>query len=207
MLSTKIMIDASQSALSVEEIRKDNMIKFSKLICLCVLASLILAGCATPQGNFQTKKDPSYQGKLERVLIVPRNEDMASRLGRDFPNRLLTRLASSLAQKDVASEVVRLNKEDLDPDAPVKAAAAQFKAGQLLYISLTRVLSRNEAHPATLYGLPQFASEVSIVFAFSVVDVPSGKTVWRGALQFDTVPYPEDVADQLLKQLETEQLL
>ena len=182
------------------------MIKFSKVICLCVLASLVLVGCASPQSNFKTKKDPSYKGKLERVLIVPRNEDMASNLGRDFPNRLLTRLTSSLAQKDVASEVVHLNKDDVDPDAPVKSAAAKFRAGQLLYVSLSRVLSRNEAHPATLYGLPQFASQVSIVFAFSVVDVPSEKTIWRGALQFDTIPNPDDVADQLLKQLETEQL-
>ena len=182
------------------------MTTLSKTLSLCVLASLALVGCATPQGNFQTKKDPSYQGKLERILIVPRNEDMVSHLGRDFPNRLLTRLTSSLAQKDVASEVVRLNKDELDPDAPVKSAAAQFHASQLLYVSLPRVLSRNEAHPATLYGLPQFASQVSIVFAFSIVDVPSQKTVWRGALQFDTVPNSEDVADQLLKQLETEQL-
>ena len=177
-----------------------------KIMCLSVLTLLILTGCASPQGNFKTKKDPSYQSKLERVVIVPRNEDMASRLGRDFPDRLLTRLASSLAQKDVASEVVHLNKEDVDPDAPVKSKAAQFKAGQLLYVSLIRVASRNEAHPATLYGLPQFASAVSIVFAFGVVDVPSGKTVWRGELRFDTVPNPEDVADQLLKQLETDQL-
>lgn len=183
------------------------MIKFSKAICLCVLASLVLVGCASPQGNFKTKKDPSYKGKLERILIVPRNEEMASSLGRDFPSRLLTRLTCSLAQKDVASEVVHLNKEDVDPDAPVKTAAAQFKAGQLLYVSLIRVASRNEAHPATLYGLPQFASEVSIVFAFGVVDAQSGKTVWRGELQFATVPNPEDVADQLLKELETEQLL
>jgi hypothetical protein len=175
-------------------------------VCLCVLASLILVGCATPQGHFQTKKDPSYQGKLERILIVPRNEDMASRLGRDFPNRLLTRLTSSLAQKDVATEVVHLNKEDVDPDAPIKSKAAQFKANQLLYVSLIRVASRNEARPATLSSLPQFASAVSIVFAFGVVDVQSEKTVWRGNLQFDIIPNPEDVADQLLKQLEAEQL-
>jgi hypothetical protein len=173
---------------------------------LCCLMLLILTGCASPQGIFQTKRDPAYRGKLERILIVPRNEDMASSLGRNFPSRLLTRLTSSLAQKDVASEVVHLNKEDVDPDAPVKAEAAQFKAGQLLYVSLIRVASRNEAHPATLSGLPQFASAVSIVFAFGVVDVQSGKTVWRGNLQFDTIPNPEDVADQLLKQLEAQQL-
>jgi len=174
---------------------------------LCCLMLLILTGCASPQGDFQTKRDPTYQSKLERILIIPQNEDMAARLGRNFPNRLLTRLASSLAQKDVASQVVHLNKEDVDVDAPVKSAVVQFKASQLLYVSLIRVASRNEARPGGLYSLPQFATEVSIVFAFGVVDVPSGKTVWRGNLQFDTVPNPEDVTDQLLKQLETERLL
>jgi hypothetical protein len=179
---------------------------FSKATCLLVLPLLFLTGCASPLGNFRTKKDPSYHDKLGKVLIVSLNEDMASRLGRDFSNRLLTRLTGSLAQKDVASEIVHVNKEDLDQTAPVKSAAARFHPSQLLYIAVTRVLSRNEARPATVYGLPQFASEVSIVIAFSVVDMQSGKTVWRGEVQFYTIPYPEDVADQLVKQLETEKL-
>lgn len=91
--------------------------------------------------------------------------------------------------------------------ASVKAAAARFHPQQLLYVAVTRVLSRNEGHAATIEGLPQFASEVSIAIAFSMVDMQSWKTVWRGELQFSTVPGPEDVADQLVKQLETEQLL
>lgn len=178
----------------------------SKATCLLVLTLLFLTGCASPLGNFQTKKDPAYHGKLEKILIVPLNEDMALRLGRDFSNRLLTRLTVSLAQKDVASEIVHVNKEDLDQTAPVKSAAARFHPGQLLYIAVTRVISRNGIQRPTVNDLPQFTSELSITIAFSMVDMQSGKTVWRGEVQFYTIPYPEDVADQLVKQLETEKL-
>jgi hypothetical protein len=178
----------------------------SKATCLLVLTLLFLTGCASPLGNFQTKKDPSYHGKLGKVLMVSVNEDLASHLGRDFSNRLLARLTGSLAQKDVSSEIVHVNKEDLDPTAPVKAAADRFHPGQLFYIAVTRVISRNEIQRPTVNDLPQFRSEVSITIAFSMVDMQSGKTVWRGDVQFYTPPYPEDVADQLIKQLETEQL-
>jgi hypothetical protein len=178
---------------------------FSRAICLCGLILLSLTGCAPLQGDVQTRKDPAYHGKLEKVLIVPLNEDLASHLGRDFSNRLLTRLTGSLAQKDVASEVVHVNKEDLDPAAPVKSAAARFHPGQVLYIAVTRVISNNDIQRPTVNDLPQFTSKISITIAFSIVDMRSGKTVWRGELQFSTIPYPESVADQLVKQLETEQ--
>lgn len=153
-------------------------------------------------------KDPAYHGPpMNKVLIVSLNEDMASHLGRDFSNRLLTRINQSLSQRGVSTEIAHQDKEALDPMAPVKSAAARFHPQQLFYVAVTRVLSSNEEHPATISGLPQFASEVSIAIAFSLTDVQSRKTIWRGELQFSAVPAPEDVADQLIKQLETEQLL
>ena len=106
----------------------------------------------------------------------------------------------------MASEIVHVNKEDLDQTAPVKSAASRFHPGQLLYIAVTRVISRNGIQRPTVNDLPQFTSELSITIVFSMVNMQSGKTVWRGEVQFYTIPYPEDVADQLVKQLETEQL-
>ena len=169
-----------------------------------VLALLIFAGCASPQGKFQVNKDPSYDGKLKRVLIVSLNEDLASHLGRDFSNRLLTRFTMLLTQKGVSSEIVHLNQKDLDRTASVRSAVARFKPDQLFYVAVTRVLSRNGVQRRRSNDLPQFTSEMSISFEFNLTETQSGKTVWRGELHFYTVPYPEDVADQLVKQLGTE---
>lgn len=48
--------------------------------CLCMLASVLLAGCASPKAKFQSVKDPAYHGKLERVLL-PTDADVPSSLG------------------------------------------------------------------------------------------------------------------------------
>lgn len=172
-----------------------------------MLASLFLTGCTPLQGHFQAMEEPAYHGTMSRVLVVSFNEDLASHLGHDFSNRMLNRITHLLAQNGVAVEVAHQNKNNLDPMAPVKAAAARFHPQQLLYVAVTRVFSNNNLSPASFNSLPQFSSEVSIDFGFSIIDMQTGKTVWRGDLQFSTVPTPGDVADQLVKQLEAERLL
>jgi hypothetical protein len=179
----------------------------SKMMLVCGPACLLLVGCASPQGDFQTKRDPAYHSTLERVLIVSLNEDLAGRLGHDFSNRLLARATGSFSAKGISTEVVHQNKNDLDPLAAVKPAVERFNPGQLLYIAITRVASHNEMRAATAGTLPQYNSVVSIAFSFNLADTRSGKIIWRGTEQFDSIPSAEDVADQLIKQLETEHLL
>lgn len=178
----------------------------SKAMFPCVLTLLVFTGCASPQGDFQVKKDPAYHGKLERILIVSLNEDLASHLGRNFSNRLLTRFTGLLTQKGVPSEIVHPSNEDLDRTALVRSAAGRFHPAQLFYIAVTHISSRSEVQSRTGGGLPHFISEMSISIEFNLTDMQSEKNVWRGELRFWTAPYPEDVADQLVKQLETEQL-
>lgn len=138
-----------------------------KTTWLCAVASLVLTGCTTPDGNFKTVKDSAYHGTMSRVLIVSLNEDLASHLGRDFSNRLLTRITQLLSKKGVSVEIAHQNKNDLDPMAPVKAAAARFHPHQLLYVAVTRVLSNNDERPATFNSLPQFSSEMLRTFLWS----------------------------------------
>lgn len=168
---------------------------------------LIFSGCASPQGDFQTKRDPSYNKTLGRILIVSLNEDLAARLGRDFSNNLLSQLTQLLSAKGVSVEVVHQNKDDLDPTAQVKSAAERFRPEALLYVAVSRVITHNNMQSATLAGLPQFSAGVSIAITFNMVDMQTGKVIWRGTDQFNSVPSPEDVADQLVKQLEVEKIL
>lgn len=177
-----------------------------RMISLCTIL-VILAGCASPQGDFQTKRDPSYQNKLDRTLIVSVNDDLAARLGRDFYDRLYARLTQTLATKGVLTQVVHQNKEAVDPAQPIRSAFDTFHPNQVIAVAVTSVNSRNEVRPANWESLPQFSSEVSIAFSFVVSDAKSGKVVWRGTDQFHLLPAPEDVADQLIGQLQTESFL
>ena len=91
---------------------------FSKRTCICSLICLaLLAGCATPQGKFHSRKDPAYGGKLGRVLIIYHNEeDAVSQVGRKFADAFLTRFTALLGQKDVvtvAQILLRMHGEAL----------------------------------------------------------------------------------------------
>src|SRR5690349_6496872 len=108
------------------------------LSCLYLLAVLSLAGCAAPKGAFQSRRDPSYSGKLERVLVVYHNVNTESTLGRNFSDRLASRITTVLSQKSVPAEAVRLEKEVLDRTAPLRAAGMRFRPKQLLFLEITR---------------------------------------------------------------------
>lgn|ERR1043166_5858645 len=170
-------------------------------IGLRALIALTLAGCASPQGKFRSQKDPSYNEKIGRVLVVYYNVDTTSSLGRGFSDRFATRVAALLTQKSVPSEIVRMEREALDRNAPVKAATARFRPRQFLSFAVTRVDSMGGVHQAAPGQLLQFSSEMSATFEFSLADAQSGRTVWRTEAHYYSPPRAEDVADQLLEQL------
>ncbi len=173
---------------------------------LLVLAWFFVTGCVAPEPTFQTKKDPAYEGKLEKVLIVSENEELAGRLGPDFSRRLLERFAAALAQKGVTSEIVHTNNEDLDPSAPVKAAADRFLPRQIFYIGVIQVQTQSQS--SAIQG-PLFAPDKSVAMSIGcrIADRQSGKTVWAGKLQANPPQPPEKIADHLVNQLEAERLL
>jgi hypothetical protein len=166
-----------------------------------LLFSLALAGCSSPQGKFQTQVDPAYHGKLERVLVFYFNVDTTTTLGRDFSDRFVTRLAALLLQRNVPSEVVRLERSALDRDAPVKAAAARFRPRQYFTFGVTRVNASAGVHRALSADLPQFQSDMSASLEFSLMDAQNGRTVWRATGFYYAPPHAEDVADQVMGQL------
>ncbi len=166
-----------------------------------LLAILALAGCSSPQGKFQTQADPAYHSKLERVLVYYFNVDTTTTLGRDFSDRFASRLSTLLAQKNVPSEVVRLERSALDRNAPIQAAAARFRPGQYFTFGITRVASVSGAHRAVPGDLPQFQSDMSATLEFSLMDARNGRTVWRASSFYYAPPRAEDVADQVIDQL------
>ena len=172
---------------------------------LYLAAALAVTGCAAPKGRFQSLKEPGYAGKLERVLLVYRNVNTESTLGRQFSDRLAKRMAMLLEQKSVPSESVRLEREVLDRTAPIKAAAIRFRPKQLLYFGVTRADSVAGMRRVGA-DLPQFRSELSVTLEFSVVDAQSGRTVWRTEAYFYSPPEPEAVADQLFDEFRASQI-
>ena len=179
---------------------------FSKRTCICSLICLaLLAGCATPQGKFHSRKDPAYSGKLGRVLIIYHNEeDAVSQVGRKFADAFLTRFTALLGQKDVVTEIVRPQKEELDQNTFVRSAAARFHPRQALHFGLSKAYNRSDW---ARVGYTQFTHETSMIFAFSLIDVPHERTVWRGELGYFVIPDAKAVADQFVARLVTEGFL
>ena len=171
-----------------------------------ILCLTVLAGCASPQGEFRSKKDPAYKDRLGRVLIVYHNErESAPQLGRKFADVMLKRLSESLAQKGVVAETVRPSYEELDANAPVRAAIDRFHPQQAIHFGWTG--------SSTLSGwsvsgeLPRFTHETSTKFAYSLLAGPRAETVWRGAVSYYALPDAETVAEQFMQQLVKEGFL
>jgi hypothetical protein len=182
---------------------KPNRSLAAGLVCL-----LLLGACAGPKGNVESKRDPSYKGKLERLLIISHNEEAAAQsLGRTFSEALFARLSESLAQNGVVTEVVRPNKEELDQNAPVRSAAARFFPRQALHFGVSRVNTQAGVYRSTGADLPHYSYDTSVAFAFSLFDVARNQVVWRGELRYSSLPDPKTVADQFVAQLVTEKFL
>jgi len=172
-----------------------------KITCGWVLPFLLVAGCAAPKGNFRTQKAEDYNGKLERVLVVYYPAETTSTLGRDFLDHVADGIAARLVARNVPAETLRLQRDALDRNAPIKAAAVRFRAKQLLACVITHVDFQGGAHRTTPESLPTFNSSLSTSLEFSLMDAQSGRTVWRTEAYFYAPPRPEDIADQMLGEL------
>jgi hypothetical protein len=167
---------------------------------LMLLAAL--TGCVSSRGPFQSKKDPLFQKKLQRVLIAYLHQDTTLVLGNDFSSRFVSRLTEQLSRRNVQLKQVRLEKGERDRDARIQEAATQFKPTQLLYLGVTRA-SHIENRSSD-----RVERENSLAFEFSLVDFQSGKNVWRADVSYyGTPPRPSDVADALVKKLASDRLL
>ena len=169
---------------------------------LCLLLLAALSGCVSSRGPFQSKKDPLFQKKLERVLIAYLHQDTTLVLGNDFSSRFVNRLTEQLSRRNVLLKPVRLEKGEPDRDARIQEAATQFKPTQLLYLGVTRA-SRIENRSSD-----RVERENTLAFEFSLVDFQNGKNVWRADVNYyGTPPQPSDVADALVKKLASDRLL
>jgi hypothetical protein len=171
-------------------------------IGLWPLFLLTLVGCAAPKGTFLTKKDSSYQGKVQRVLIVyqKQSRDAEPALNRRFSDRLVSQLAELLRSKEIPSEVACFEQDELDRDANLKAAAAPFGPTQLLSFGITRL---NE-HVWLNNGVTRM---VSVGLELRLIDYRTGKTVWRTQATYGIPPDPENAAAELLGQLVADHFL
>jgi len=169
------------------------------------LALIFIMGCTSPK--FRSKRDESYDGKLERALIVYYDENTRATLGRDFSRRLVNRLGDLLDKQNVPCESVLLNNSALNRSAPLKAAAERFQPSQLLYFSITRASTSSSTYLMDANDLPHFSHSMVVTLEFDVFDSKTDKTVWRTAVDYYTAPRPEDVAEQVIEQLRVAKLL
>ncbi len=129
-----------------------------------------LAGCSPPVGLTVANKDPSYGGKLSRVLVIMalRQEFLSASqnesLIRDFEIRQA--LADSWAPLGVEVQVVDVN----DREATAQALAV-FAPTQALTLALKHVSTRS-------FVVATYSIDAS------VFDVPTGKRVWRATIDF-----------------------
>ena len=177
----------------------------SKATCICLPTLLVLLGCAAPKSNFQSKKDPAYQRKLERVLVIytsqaqDKQHVISQHLGADFSDRLAKQITVLLAAKGVPCEIVCL-EDELDRNAPVGAAATLLGAKQDLYFGLEYAGRRPMIN--------SLAANSTTTLKFSLYDRQTKKTVWRTeAAFFSSPPLAKDVAKQLVQELVSEGLL
>jgi hypothetical protein len=175
-----------------------------KMLPLLLLA--ILMGCSTA-GRFRSTKDESYDGKLERVLIVYCAEDTRVSLGRHFSERLVSHLTDLLGRQNVISESVQFDRSALDRSAPVKAAESRFQPRQVLYFYVTRMNSSSSVQMADLNQLPHFNNSMVVTLAFEIVDSKSDKTIWRTEVDYYSIPNPEQVAAALAESMRAAKLL
>jgi hypothetical protein len=178
----------------------------SALLCLGFLACL--PGCGSLTGEFTTNRDPHYDGKLERLLIVYYNEaDAAQQLGSKFSDAFLGRLSAVLARRNVPVHVARPMQGALDEQGVVRLAAARFQPRQVMQFALSRIAVQSGVTRSSFESGAQFVNNQSVTFTFSLAELGSSKYVWRGNLRYSVIPEGTTVADQLVAQLVAERFL
>jgi hypothetical protein len=169
-----------------------------------------LPGCSSLKGEFTTNRDPHYDGKLERLLIVYYNEDdAAQQLGAKFSDAFLGRVSAALARRNVPVHVARPMQGALDEQGVVRLAAARFHPRQVMQFALSRIAVQSGVTRTGGGGgsMPQFVNNQSVTFTFSLAELGTDKYVWRGNLRYSVIPEGTTVADQLVAQLVAERFL
>jgi hypothetical protein len=177
------------------------------LAFVCALTSLAFAGCATSKGRVVSKRDPSFEGKLQRVLIICPDRQTSASLGNQFASRFLKQLTNSLTQSGVPAASVDVEKEALDNRALVEKAANHFRAGQMLDWSIAGINTMSTVRQTMPGDIPSFRSSTSVALEFGMYDVWVNRVVWRARFTFQMSPSPEAVADQLVEELVAAKLL
>jgi hypothetical protein len=176
------------------------------LLCLGFLA--YMPGCGSLSGEFNVNRDPQYEGKLERLLIIYHNEDDAAHLlGAKFSDTFLGRVSEALARRKVQVHVARPMQGGLDEPGVARLAAARFRPRQVMHFALSRVAVQTGVTRSTAGSTAQFINNQSVTFTFSLAEVGTDRYVWRGSLRYPVIPEGATVADQFVAQLVAERFL
>jgi hypothetical protein len=166
----------------------------------------LLTGCGSLKGRFEAMKEPGYDGKLDRVLIVYENEETSAQyLGHSFADDFLTRFTGALTAQGVHAAIVRPRERELDSAGQIRVAFARARPRQMLNIGLTRAVDR--AGWRMEGDKPSAVLSNVRTFAFTLTDVARNRAVWRGSVHYDIVPDAKTVADQFTAQLAAEGFL
>jgi hypothetical protein len=178
-----------------------------KLFQLMLL--VVIFGCSTP-GRLKAQKDESYEGKLERILIVYYPENTGASLGRNFSDRLVSQLKDSFARQNVTSECVQFDGSALDRGAPVRTAASRFQPKQLLYFRIARLNSNSSTtwiDTGQYPQFPRFSNSMVVTLDFEIVDSKTDKTIWHAEVDYYSAPDPRQVAAQIAENMRVAKLL
>jgi hypothetical protein len=159
---------------------------------LFALVAAALMGCESTKGTYETKTAPSYEKKLERVMLLPPDTEMRAYLGAGFYERFGQRLKESLAKKDVPCEALQSIDDKLDDSARhevARAAWQRFRATQVLEVLAAR-------RGKTMFDM-----------RFVLQDAATGKVVWGTKGVFYGAPKPEQIADEVVQELAASHLL
>lgn len=154
-----------------------------------------------------SKRDPAFEGKLERALVICPDKRTTTALGKQFATRFLNQLTNSLALNNIPSTSVDLDKDALDNGSLIEKAAKRFHAGQLLGWTLAGMNTMSAVSQTLPGDIPNYRSSTTVVFEFHMTDVWVNHAVWRARFSFQSPPTPEAVANQLIEELVAAKLL
>ena len=172
------------------------------MLCCVALLPVIVAGCASPKPTFETKRDSSYDKKLERVLIVYHHEATPTVPRDDFPDSYVKACQTALETKNVQASALRLTKDDFDEAARIRTEVSQFHPRQVLYFHVGSWTQY--AHRMPNVGN---VSSYSANLELTLVDPATAKTIWKARVAYPFLPDPETVAQQLVERLVTDGML
>lgn len=167
---------------------------------------VVMCGCSSA-GKLRVRRDPSYGGKLERVLIVYNPQNTRASLGKNFSNRLISHLKDAFARQNVTSESVEFDGSALDRGAPIRAAEAQFQPKEALYFRIARFNSNSSLTWMDANDFPHFSNSMLVTLEFEMVDSKTQKTIWRAEVDYYSVPDPKKVATQVAEGLRAAKML